>query len=747
MLARALAHSFRDALYKRYNEHPNQSGVMRLTAIHRNFGRDQRGSAGAMFGLLLIPAVGVIGLAIDMGRVMNERTRLQAAADIAALNGAKSTNTNDAERSAAASVSLSANGIDTAPTTALDQAQWCAANSVATCATSNTEYAAYVAGVSAANAALPTITATNGLVTVTASGSVKSTFAQLFGVPSFDFSVESKATAASGKQLELAMMVDLTGSMGGYRNGQTKIAALKDAADDLLGIVMPGNANPTNVRVAIAPFSDYVNAGPYAGVATGMPTSGTYAPISNMKRTRQGKTNHVRYTGVTGNSSGSQAGATSSSGVLNAAGAAAPSSNNGNGGSFANGYCADPTSPSTPVAEAQHSGKPVGFRLTDGVDGSPTAPPELKAAPTDGYYRINVYDNAYGQDRGWEYYSDTIPWDSDVDESEEPDLRTSGYYIPIPATTTGVTYKRHSNGKLIGVRIGIRVPGAIYTPSQFKNASAEGGYMPVTGWNDSGFTYGNLRTGGWFLPIPESMVVPGGTVAGCESTAPPAQALSPLITCVTERTGTQAYTDASPATSPVGAFNHGHSGVDNYSEDGKCMVSGRELPAVIPLTNDKATLTSFFLNATIGGATPGHIGTAWAWYMLSPSWSSVFPSASMPTAYNQPNVIKAALLMTDGEYNIHYASATSRDQALALCTNMKAAGITVYTVGFGFSTSSTPSATGTAEQRAKDLMIQCASPGNKYFFPYDGAQLREDFQNIGNQLMGQMTSTEPKLSN
>ncbi len=70
---------------------------------------------------------------------------------------------------------------------------------------------------------------------------------------------------------------------------------------------------------------------------------------------------------------------------------------------------------------------------------------------------------------------------------------------------------------------------------------------------------------------------------------------------------------------------------------------------------------------------------------------------------------------------------------------MKAKGIKVYTIGFGFSTSST-AADNTTEGRAKDLMQQCASPAasgesNNYYFPYDGDALRDTFSQIGNSLI------------
>lgn len=212
----------------------------------------------------------------------------------------------------------------------------------------------------------------------------------------------------------------------------------------------------------------------------------------------------------------------------------------------------------------------------------------------------------------------------------------------------------------------------------------------------------------------------------------------PLITCVTERTGTDAYTDVAPASgSYIGAYNQGRtSSVQNYSSDGKCYVANRELPSIVPLTNDRTKLEDFFDNATIGGGTPGHLGHAWAWYMLSPLWSSVWPTESRPVAYDTANYTKVAIIMTDGEYNEQYSSETSRNQALALCTAMKAKGIQVYTIGFGFSANPT---TGSSEANAKDMLTQCASGSGHYFFPYDGTQLRSDFATIA----GTLTASGP----
>ena len=223
----------------------------------------------------------------------------------------------------------------------------------------------------------------------------------------------------------------------------------------------------------------------------------------------------------------------------------------------------------------------------------------------------------------------------------------------------------------------------------------------------------------------------------------------PLITFVTDRetsSGENDYSDDAPSsTSYAGAYNKSVSGAStklNYSTDGKCFVSGRELPSVIPLTSSKSTLESFFTNATIGGGTPGHLGHAWASYLISPNWNSVFGTTAAD--YDDENTDKYVVLMTDGEYNMQYSSETSRTQALAYCSAMKEKGIKVYTVGFGFAVNPTG---GSADANARELLTLCSSGSGTYYFPYDGDELREAFSNIGTSIKSGSDVETVKITN
>jgi Flp pilus assembly protein TadG len=189
------------------------------------------------------------------------------------------------------------------------------------------------------------------------------------------------------------------------------------------------------------------------------------------------------------------------------------------------------------------------------------------------------------------------------------------------------------------------------------------------------------------------------------------QAPSGGNTCVTERTGDEAYTDAQPGTNQwIGRFrsasNHGDLG---------CAPAAR----IMPLTSDKAALKGSIDNYVAAGWTAGHLGTAWAWYVLSHRWNNVWPNGSRPG--NGSNVMKVAVLMTDGDYNTYYRNGTeSQDQAANLCSGMKAAGITLYTVGFGQGMS----------QTTRDFLRNCASSSSHYFDAQNGDQLRAAFRSI-----------------
>jgi len=106
------------------------------------------------------------------------------------------------------------------------------------------------------------------------------------------------------------------------------------------------------------------------------------------------------------------------------------------------------------------------------------------------------------------------------------------------------------------------------------------------------------------------------------------------------------------------------------------------------------------------------------------------------------------VLMTDGAFNTTYCkgviskdsgsgSGSSSDhincnapnggafvQAKALCDNMKAAGVVIYTVGFDVA----------ADADAQDIMTECATDAEHLYLPSTGAALKDAFRAIGQDI-------------
>jgi len=164
--------------------------------------------------------VAVVGVAVDYSRASSVRVQLQAAVDAAAMAGAVSKDKSTSGRTAAAEGSFDAN-------------------------TANLKHGAAVTRQASPGA---------GTMSVTATATVPTVFMKLMNTSEIDVSTSS-TVSFGGKKLELALVLDTTGSMN-YNN---KLAELKSAVPTILDIVMP--AGTIHSRVALVPFATYVNVG------------------------------------------------------------------------------------------------------------------------------------------------------------------------------------------------------------------------------------------------------------------------------------------------------------------------------------------------------------------------------------------------------------------------------------------------------------------------------------------------------
>lgn len=197
-------------------------------------------------------------------------------------------------------------------------------------------------------------------------------------------------------------------------------------------------------------------------------------------------------------------------------------------------------------------------------------------------------------------------------------------------------------------------------------------------------------------------------------------------TCPAERSGAEALTDARPQ---AGAWVNAPSGFTSYCGTGPLTNHGPLGHTLVPLTKDSSALKSEIDSFRAVSMTGGHLATAWAWYALSPYWDNIWPSESAPAAYETSGLVKAVVLMTDGEFTAfidpsYGLGSSSSDHAKLLCTAIKDAGIIVYAIAFK------------APTVGEDIMRHCASSDVHYFDAESDEDLIEAFENIASKFSG-----------
>lgn len=580
-------------------------------------------------GLVGVAVVAAGGGALDWSRAMITKARLGAALDAAALAVGKQT------------------GLDQMQAETLAQ-QFFDAN--------------YNASNFGAAAPVQAQILTNGIA-LSVTAAVPTTLLKLASINYLNLSVSNQVVRAS-KNLEVAMALDNTNSMSG-----TKIADLKVAAKSLIDLVVQNVQTPTYSKVAIAPYSTGVNAGPYATSVRGAITGGkaitnaAWADGTAKAITGATKTNPVVITSTAhGLSNGNRIFIKNVSGMTQL--------NN-------NQYTVAGVTANT-------------FQLS-GVNGT-------------GYNNYSSGGNA-------------------------TKCLTSSCEVVVTAVGHGL-----SNG----------------------NTSYIKDVVGMTQLNDLTYTVANATADTYVLSgvvgTSYSAYTSGGdsycTVAGCEyfrfQNPSGNWRMHRVTTCVSERTANP-FNDTAPSTSPLGRNYPAVQVSAAYpvSTTNNCITG-----QVAPLSDNKVSLHAAVDAMTAGNSSGGHVGIAWAWYMLSSNFGSVFPASALPGPYNNVNYLKVAVIMTDGEYNSMYCngviaqdstsgSGSSNDkincnaangntytQAETLCANMKTAGVIIYTVGFQV----------VSAPAASSLINNCATSPAHIYLPTTGTALQGAFTAIAQEI-------------
>jgi Flp pilus assembly protein TadG len=160
----------------------------------RQFPSDRKGAVALLFATMIIPIVGLVGLAIDYGKWNETYSSLFVAASSAALNAAK----------VAASAEAQADSKYLTEGQSAGQ-EWFLAE------LGQGSYAAD------AGTTLPSVsvTAKNNIITaqVTYTSTVKSVFGRIFQMATYPIAVNATATMSAGSYLEVILMLDNSSSM------------------------------------------------------------------------------------------------------------------------------------------------------------------------------------------------------------------------------------------------------------------------------------------------------------------------------------------------------------------------------------------------------------------------------------------------------------------------------------------------------------------------------------------------------
>jgi Flp pilus assembly protein TadG len=147
--------------------------------------------------------------------------------------------------------------------------------------------------------------------------------------------------------------------------------------------------------------------------------------------------------------------------------------------------------------------------------------------------------------------------------------------------------------------------------------------------------------------------------------------------------------------------------------------------SVFPLSDEKSAIIAAIEGMVAQGHTYIPAGLMWGWSVLSPQ--APFTEGLSYSEVENRSGIKALVVLTDGQntrapdYPTHESTNASDANELmkALCSNIKADGIVVYSIAFDVSDST-----------IRSLLEDCATTPKHYFAAEDASALDEAFESI-----------------
>ncbi len=654
------------------------------------FARDRRGNVAILFGFALIPLMLGVGIAVDYGRALTVRERMADAADSAALAVAGWPGLSQAELTTKAQQYFDANYPP---------------SSLGTVGKVN-------------------VSASGNDIVVSVSGSVPTNFMTLANIKNVEVSASSTVTVGMGT-LEVALALDNSGSMQG-----SKIAVLKDAANDLVDILFEsakGSTKPDPIKISVVPFAAGVNVGSQYANASWMDT-GAQNPYHADEQRHNG----------------------APSGTNNFSLFSSLKDANGNAIEWAGCVEARPT-PYDVTDESASTGnsstlfvpmfapdEPDNWTCSStGSSGSGACPVHACASGGSSCSSSTsslVYNYA---PNGSYSYNNYLPDAGDA-------AAMCGNTFTVTRASPAV-FTRANHGLSAGDQVIFSTTGSMY-----------GGLSKTTRYYviSAGLTANTFRVS----------TSSGGSAVNTSGSQSGTHFIANTFTC---RSGDQNCARSGSSGKTVGLSEEGgfvsnanckYGTPSNKAKVANVTVGGLQggpnfmctSAPVLPLSTDKNTVKSRIAAMAAEGATGVGEGAMWGWRTLS-SGAPFTEGRAYGTKENQ----KVLVLMTDGAntyypnskfvkswYDVygyvargHLGTTSTNSSTLTqamdtrtqqACTNIKAAGIIVYTVGFEIS--------GTGAAEALALLKACASDQDKYFEPNSEAELLAAFNAIGKDI-------------
>ncbi len=227
-------------------------------------------------------------------------------------------------------------------------------------------------------------------------------------------------------------------------------------------------------------------------------------------------------------------------------------------------------------------------------------------------------------------------------------------------------------------------------------------------------------------------------------------------TCVYERAGDHSFSDSQPLQLPNGELvdrleegklnasetpdneegfiTAGYAYFQPYSQKSKRSAGdggtwgteGTNCRNVEPfeLSSNELSIKSHIAGLNANNGTAGHLGIEWGWYLISEKWDDVFDGSAKPLPYDEPDSVKAMIIMTDGEFNSQYhgSMGNSEQQAKKLCDEIKKESVVIYTVAFD------------APKKGEEVLAYCASGVEFAFKAKNGQELIDSYKAIASSI-------------